>query len=364
MKNRSIKTNETTLICKQTYQATPPINLYQLNEMLEYVEAETDREQWLKTLMAIKSEFGGTAKAIANDWSATGSSFNQSAFNATWKSIKLSGGVTIATLIHQAKQNGYQFAAISVSERVKLDQQVKHRKEQQSKAQQLEDQAMLRQYQQASQQARHILVNATPAPSYHPYLISKGINAHGVLFGTVFSYQDALTIPLYGTNSEFSGKVQTLQFIQPDGEKRFLKGGKKIGGYYPIQWIDDAPIVICEGFATGATLAEHYSPFSSVICAFDAGNLLPVARWFKKKYPMQQIIIAGDNDHQDSNGNPTNINTGLTKAIESAKAVNGLASVPNFEEWEPGSDWNDRYHLDQQSRVLASCEDVLLEGDV
>jgi putative DNA primase/helicase len=158
------------------------------------------------------------------------------------------------------------------------------------------------------------------------------------------NYQNALIIPLTGIEKPFIGAVQSLQFIQPDGQKRYLSGGKKAGGFYPIQWIDDAPIVICEGFATGATLAEHYTPFSSVICAFDSGNLKAIAKAFRSQHPTAQIIIAGDNDHQTERNTGTNI--GQQKAIVAAKAVNGIVSIPQFAPNEAGSDWNDRYLID------------------
>ena len=339
-----------------------PLDLNTLETMLDYIDADTDRTEWVKTLMAIKCEFGDDAKAIAREWSATASNFNAGAFNATWKSIKANGGVTIASLIHQAKQNGFHFAPINQDQRQQLAKLAKQRHQAQIKAQAEEKQRIERQYQQASRQANQILANATIAPDDHPYLKRKSIASHGALCGNVFTYQNALIIPVFGTCNVFAGEVQSLQFIQPDGAKRFLTGGKMKGGHYPIQWIEDAPIVICEGFATGATLAEHFTPFSSVICAFNAGNLLSVATAFKRQYPMRQIIIAGDNDHQTEK--TTGINTGKQKAIEAAKAIDGLVSIPMFEEWETGTDWNDRYLIDQQEKALLDFDNVLMEGYV
>lgn len=106
------------------------------------------------------------------------------------------------------------------------------------------------------------------------------------------------------------------------------------------QWVDDVPIVICEGFSTGATLAEHYTPFSSVVCAFNAGNLLNVAKYYHRRYPTTQIIIAGDNDRHNT------ANTGRENAIQAANAVHGMVSIPEFASNEIGTDWNDRYMLD------------------
>ncbi len=127
----------------------------------------------------------------------------------------------------------------------------------------------------------------------------------------------------------------------PDGSKRFLSGSKMTGGCHIIQQIKDAPIVVCEGFATGATLAEHYCQYSTVVCAFSASNLIHVARWFKQQFPMQQLTIAGDNDQHNK------INIGASKAKEVALALGCMVSLPAFTDSEQGNDWNDRYRLDQ-----------------
>ncbi|BBP44549.1 PriCT-2 domain-containing protein [Thiosulfativibrio zosterae] len=346
-----------------SHQAHQPIDRNILSGMLSYLAADCEREQWVRVLMAIKSEFGDTAKELAREWSATATNYKPKDFAYTWKSIKPKGAVSIATLVRLAVENGYKFAPMTDADKKRLAYESQQRKEQQIKAQAEEMQRLDNQYKRVSEQAYQILKHATPALDNHPYLIRKGIASHGVLFGSVMTYQNALIVPMYGSDGAMAGEVQTLQFIQPDGTKRFLAGGKKTGGYYPIQWIDGAPIVICEGFATGATLAEHYTPFSSVVCAFDAGNLLPVAKAFKRHYPMTQIIIAGDNDHLDKESNPTAFNTGRFKAIEAAKAIDALISIPEFDPLEVGSDWNDRYHLDQQNQVLEDYEQTLLEGD-
>ena len=324
---------------------TYTMDLHQLNRVLDYVSAECDRDQWVRHLMAIKSEFGETAREIAQSWSATANNFKLKDFLTTWKSIKSSGGVTIASLVYEAKQNGYTPEPITKEKRQQLQQQQAHRRAEQQRQEAIIKAKELSQHRQAAKQAQTIIQHASPAPDDHPYLIAKGIDPHGVLFGSFLKYQDNLVIPIYGTVGEFEGKAQSIQFIAPDGSKNLLKGAKKSGGYYPIQWVEDAPIVICEGFATGCTLAEHYTPMASVIMAIDSGNLIHVARYFRKHYPTAEITIAGDNDHQAER--KTGINTGKQKAIATAKAIRGRLAIPEFKPNESGTDWNDRYNLDQ-----------------
>jgi len=63
---------------------------------------------------------------------------------------------------------------------------------------------------------------AQPADLNHPYLIAKGIQQ---LHGDIRQKGDTLIVPV-----RINGEITTLQFISPDGSKRFLKGGAIIGG--------------------------------------------------------------------------------------------------------------------------------------
>ena len=178
--------------------------------------------------------------------------------------------------------------------------------------------------QQASESAAVILANTSPARS-HEYLTAKGIQPHGVRCDGV-----RLVIPMRDT----SGAVQSLQTIAPDGDKRFHSGGKVTGCYFSIGKPDDK-VIVCEGFATGASIRE--STGDAVAVAFNAGNLQPVAVALHAKYPALQIIIAADDDHMTP-GNP-----GLTKARAAAQAVAGLVAVPDFGSDRPdkATDFND-----------------------
>lgn len=334
------------------------VDLNGIHQILNYMDANAPRDEWVRVLMAIKSEFGSQGMVVARDWSSTSASYKKQDFLSTWKSIKPMGGITIGSLIHDAKKNGWRPEETTQAEQNRLNNEYRLRRQASKKAEEDEIQRLIKRRAGVSKKACQILEGATPAPATHAYLKRKQIDPHGVLFGSVLSYLDALIIPIYGTQKPFVREVQTLQFIQPDGVKRFLKGGKKSGGYFPIQWIDDAPIVICEGFATGATLAQHYAPYSSVICAFDSGNLLKVAKWFRQAYPMAQITIAGDNDHTNL------INTGKDKAEATAKLIRGLVAIPSFEPHEQGTDWNDRYILDQQNAQLAKAEHQALSNEI
>jgi putative DNA primase/helicase len=154
----------------------------------------------------------------------------------------------------------------------------------------------------------------------HPYLTRKHVRSHGLR--TIGS---AIVVPLW---DEF-GVIWSLQFIAPDGAKRFLAGGRKRGLFFTIGGPTDT-ILIAEGYATGATLFETTG--MQTIVAFDAGNLKPVAMTIRRLHPDAKIVICGDND-RFTPGNP-----GMTKAREAALAVGGLVSIPEFQEGADGTD--------------------------
>ena len=135
-----------------------------------------------------------------------------------------------------------------------------------------------------------------------------------------------------------TGDLTGLQFIAPDGTKRLLSGGRKQGCVIRVAGdIETADrVIICEGWATGCTLAES-CPESLVLAAIDAGNLKSVALAARKLWHSVEIIIAGDDDWQTS-GNP-----GATKARNAAIAANALLALPQWPDDAPEglTDFND-----------------------
>ena len=78
-------------------------------------------------------------------------------------------------------------------------------------------------YKEAAHNASEIMDNATAGNS-HAYLTKKNIQCE------VAMYRGAISIPAYDAN----GNISTVQFIKPDGDKKFLTGGRKKGSYHLI----------------------------------------------------------------------------------------------------------------------------------
>ena len=185
------------------------------------------------------------------------------------------------------------------------------------------DKQLRKEYQQlqhkdAANKAKFIWSNSKTATRQHEhlYLINKNVQPYGVRLRYA-----ALVIPIY----DESKAMVNLQMIQPDGEKRFLTGGRKKSCFSVIGKGSEI-IQICEGWATGASLYESTGHFTVV--AMDAGNLEPVAIVIRKLYPASQIIICGDNDESG---------TGQKAARAAALAVTGKYIIPTI----VGQDWND-----------------------
>lgn len=334
-----------------------PIDLIILAGMLSFISADRSREDWAKLLMAAKSEFGEAAKGTMQDWSATASNFDRNAFNSTWKSIKAGGGVTIGTLIHEAIENGYKFAPISATDKKRLRDEQRKRAAKRKQQEAIENQKREQGYLEAKERANKLIKErAFIANPEHPYFVSKGINQDIKTVNPIYQTFNTLLVPVYQFKTppksvidiyeyERLFELVSLQFIDDRGGKRFLSGGQMKGGFCPIRFGGHiVSIVVCEGFATGVTYAQHYDQVSEVVCAFNASNLKHVAKAFKVRYPMARIIIAADNDR--STERKTGVNVGIVKAKEAARLVDGLVSIPEFKESEAGSDWNDRYLLD------------------
>ncbi len=179
----------------------------------------------------------------------------------------------------------------------------------------------------------------------HNYLINKRINAHGIKI-----YKDSLVISLNDEDQQ----LQSLQFINPEGRKRFLSGGRIAGCYFSIGNIKNARVLcIAEGFATSATI--HEATGYPVAVAFNAGNLIAVAKIMRKKFPSSTIVLCADDDFKTM-GNP-----GLTKAEEAANIVDAVIAFPEFNEDRPdwATDFNDMMQLKGLEAVGECLKQIL-----
>lgn len=182
------------------------------------------------------------------------------------------------------------------------------------------------------------------------YLTRKQVKAHGVRF----SAQGAMAIPLLDT----AGVIHGLQLIYPKGHKRakllerdkdFWPAGLVKQGHFFLIGTPTASSVmlLAEGYATGASL--HEATGLPVAIAFDAGNLVHVAKALAARYRGIKLLVCGDDDHVGrcrACGKHTLVaepvcshcgaahlatNAGKMGADTAALATNGAWLLPNFE---------------------------------
>jgi putative DNA primase/helicase len=132
------------------------------------------------------------------------------------------------------------------------------------------------------------------------YLSRKGLPA-GRLFGARLSPTGNLVIPV----QDGKGKTWGLQVVYHDPaikkrkgrDKDFCPAGLAKKGHFFLIGSPMAGSValLCEGFATGASL--HEATGLPVVVAFDAGNLLPVAQAVCKTYRGLRLLVCADDDY-------------------------------------------------------------------
>lgn len=239
---------------------------------------------------------------------------------------------------------------------------------------------------EAVQAQAKALWDASPdATNDHPYLVRKGVKAHGLKVADWRKFSEkkgeeylvsanALLVPICDNGRN----IWSLQAIFPqkiewfgNRDKDYLLDGQKRGMFHAIgkpQLHDDKPVfILAEGYATAATI--HEATGHLVLACFDAGNLRVVAEAInnsmQKKGKQALIVIAADNDQWTTQ--PVQ-NPGVHYAKAAAKAVNGLLAVPPFEHsegvqasdgsWSGPTDFNDLQQLRGREAVTAIFDAV------
>ena len=185
--------------------------------------------------------------------------------------------------------------------------------------------------------------------SQNKYLQRKGISQK-VIDGVRFTKNDKLVVPV----KDVKGEIHSLQFIDDDGKKIYLKGGKKMGCFFIInadKINSSKEIYLAEGFATGVSV--HMATNKPVAITFDAGNIEPVLKNLKEAHPNKEFTIAADNDLWAKQ------NVGREKAELAAQKYGVKVIVPSFSlahKDELPTDFNDLHKLSGIHEVQRQIE--------
>jgi KaiC/GvpD/RAD55 family RecA-like ATPase len=155
----------------------------------------------------------------------------------------------------------------------------------------------------------------------HPYLVRKGVKPNGCREATV-NGERTLLVPAF----DDSRRVVGCERIKPDGSKKHA--GTKAGAFFFLGGVEDGkPVVLTEGFSTGASIHEC-TGYPAVVC-FGSTNVPTIARRLREKRPGVELVAATDNDDAGR------------KAAEGCPAGT-FAVIPDGAE---KTDWNDVFKL-------------------
>ena len=322
---------DTHAVCGSNNTTIDPETVQRVEHALKFIDADTDRDSWAKVAMAIKSEFGDDGIEIFGEWSEGGESFDFAALKSTWDSITGSGGITLGTLFHMAKQHPdyTEGKPLTKAQIKKWHADSQKREEERKQQQEAADKAQAEFHEMVAVRAATAWDDATEIDTEagHAYLLKKRITGFGARIRN-----GNILVPMY-----HDGKLMSTQEIFPNGKKKFLKGGRANDCYMVIGEITDN-VILCEGYATGCSL--HKRTGDPVVVAFMCKSLMGVGHWIRETYPDAQVVIAADNDvatHKKTGKNP-----GIDAAAATAEALNCKYLYPDFSTCTfTGTDFND-----------------------
>jgi putative DNA primase/helicase len=304
---------------------TPRMSEAAIRAALGFIPAN-DRELWVRIGMALKSELGDAGFPLFEEWSAGASNFNAKAVKSSWRSFKTGGGVTIATLIAEAKARGFDPKQYAPSAPLSKEDRERIKREQAEREREDEVERTAKQTAAAEEAVRAWAVAAEVGAS--PYLTRKAIAGYGVRYA-----DDVLLVPLL----DEAGRLWNLQKVFANGDKRFLAGGRVSGCFHLLGDVSaSAWLLVAEGYATAATL--HEATGYAVAVAFNANNLKHVALSLRKLHPTAKLLICADDDRKTEAD--TGKNPGVAAATAAANAVRGTWCKPDALP-DGGTDFND-----------------------
>jgi putative DNA primase/helicase len=322
-------------------------------KMLGFVDSK-DRDLWVKCGQAVHSELGNDGFEVFDNWSATASNYDAKAVKTTWRSFKTGCGVTIASLIYEAKKGGYVANSSANPTPILSADEIARRKAERAEQEKAAELSKANSESNAAAKCKEILHQLKTAKDGDnwvetTYTKNKKIKPYQGFIGD----GDAIIVPIYETLNNDS--LINLQTIQANGEKRFYPKARAKGGFVLIGSIEpDAAVLVCEGYATACSL--HEATGLAVVVSFNAVNLSPVVEALRETLPHQLFVLCADNDaHKPEVGN-----TGIKKAAQVCTTFDCLIVAPEFADigTQP-TDFNDLHQLEGLDKVNALVCDAI-----
>lgn len=278
-------------------------------DALHCLSADTDRETWVRRLMAAKS--AGVAESTVRAWSEQAGNFDAAAFSSTWRSIKPNGGIGPGTLVHEAQQHGFT-----------LPQGLNGARGHDADAAPANSQVHITQDSKANGGVRALrLWNAGEDAARHAYVLKKRLSVTGGAHLRVVDVgRDTwrLAVPLFSIGN---GALVSLQLIDANGGKKNLAGAPLGDCAHRLTYGEvrpDATLYICEGYASADAVAQAVAGRGQVFCAVGVSRFVRVGRALRERYPEARIVFAPDRGVEGV-------------AQKAARACNGeMATLPQY----------------------------------
>jgi putative DNA primase/helicase len=171
---------------------------------------------------------------------------------------------------------------------------------------------------QAALDASEMWQRAKPATADHGYIARKLIDPTPLR-----QLGSSLLVPMFDS----AGLLWNLQRIAPDGEKRFLRGGRVVDLFCLIGEFKGATQAsLGEGYATMD--AAHQATGMPCVVTFSTKNLPRVARIFAERRPDLNFIIVADDDSGLAERRPDIGNVGKAAAEATAAEIGARIVYP------------------------------------
>ena len=279
-----------------------PITLHDAERMLDHIDSH-DRDIWVQVGKALAAEYGDAAADAFDRWSQGAANYQERAARTTWRScLRKPGGYTIGTIIGLALQGGYTFSKPEQPPDPAIEAA---RRAERLARQQAEAQARAAQAMSAEQQALATWRQAL-RDGVSPYAQRKGLERPESCRYTAAGW---LLVPMLRYDLPREQSLKGLQIIRPDGGKKYSYGMAKAGTACRLGLAEvGAPVILCEGYATGMSLRMATSRRLAVYVAFDSGGLADAALTIASLHQGSPIVLAADDDWKtlDNAGRPKN----------------------------------------------------------
>ena len=203
-----------------------------IREALHFI-SPSDRDTWVKMGMAVKSELGEDGFDVWETWSQQDESFEARAARDVWKGIRSNGKVTIGTLIHEAKANGWADNGTHIKP---TPEQLAERRRAVAEKTAQEEIRIATDRATAARKAGELWKAAAPAKADHPYLLRKRCKPVATLreidagtAATILGYQpkcdgELLDGRLLIVPVKIGEALSTVEMIDERGRKSALYG--------------------------------------------------------------------------------------------------------------------------------------------